>query len=228
MKIILVGCGKIGVALIGALVAEGHDLVVIDNRREVLDELTNQYDVMYAVNNAQAGSISNGPVPLVFQHTMAVVGFTVKSDSEAGIFTLKGLTLKNLQFKGSLVIDNTSTELDASWSVPPGSECQGDKEVPLTMAEFSVPGSGASGLAIKCTDHLLVIPQQARSVELTYHVKNSIPDLKCTLALPRTVWKAGHRYIYDLVFTPTEICVSDVTVMDWDGTPVDDTAIVSN
>lgn len=46
MRIILVGCGKIGVSLIGALVAEGHDLVVIDNRREVLDELTNQYDVM--------------------------------------------------------------------------------------------------------------------------------------------------------------------------------------
>ena len=51
MKIILVGCGKIGVALIGALVAEGHDLVVIDNRREVLDELTNQYDVMCMEGN---------------------------------------------------------------------------------------------------------------------------------------------------------------------------------
>ena len=51
MKIILVGCGKVGVALIGALVAEGHDLVVIDNRREVLDELTNQYDVMCMEGN---------------------------------------------------------------------------------------------------------------------------------------------------------------------------------
>ncbi len=46
MKIILVGCGKVGVALIGALVAEGHDMVVIDSRREVLDEMTNQFDVM--------------------------------------------------------------------------------------------------------------------------------------------------------------------------------------
>ncbi|MBQ1678103.1 MAG: Trk system potassium transporter TrkA [Oscillospiraceae bacterium] len=51
MKIILVGCGKVGVALIGALVAEGHDLVVIDNRREVLDALTNQYDVMCMEGN---------------------------------------------------------------------------------------------------------------------------------------------------------------------------------
>jgi len=188
-----------------------------------------QYDVMYAVNNGQTSSSNpGGTVPLQFQHTMAVVGFTAKSSSEAGIFTLKEIKLKELQYRGALVIDNTTTQLDATWIVPPGDACQCDKEMPLTMAEFSVPGSGASGLAIKCTDHLLVIPQPARTVELTYHVKNSIPDLTCTLPLPRTVWKAGHRYIYDLVFTPTEIRVSDVTVTDWDGTPVDDTATVSN
>ena len=51
MRIILVGCGKIGVALIGALVAEGHDMVVMDSRPEVLDELVNQYDVMCVVGN---------------------------------------------------------------------------------------------------------------------------------------------------------------------------------
>ena len=51
MKIILVGCGKIGVALLSALVSEGHDLVAIDSRQTVLDELTNQYDVMCMVGN---------------------------------------------------------------------------------------------------------------------------------------------------------------------------------
>ena len=51
MKIILVGCGKIGVALISTLVAEGHDLVVMDSRADVLAELTNQYDVMCMVGN---------------------------------------------------------------------------------------------------------------------------------------------------------------------------------
>ena len=192
------------------------------------DTYANQYDVLYAVSNAQSGSSNpDGTVPLNFQHTMAVVGFTARSAFDAGIFTLKGLTLKNLQFKGSLVIDNTTTEVAPTWSVPEGDAYQNDKEMPLTMAEFSVPGSGATGLAIKCTDHLLVIPQASRSVVLTYHVKNSIPDLTCTLPLPRVVWKAGHRYIYDLVFTPTEI-EATVTVTDWDGTPVDDTAIISN
>ena len=51
MRIMLVGCGKIGVALLSALVAEGHDVVAMDNRQEVLSELTNQYDVMCMAGN---------------------------------------------------------------------------------------------------------------------------------------------------------------------------------
>lgn len=51
MRIILVGCGKIGVALLSALVAEGHDVVAMDDRQPVLDELTNQYDVMCVCGN---------------------------------------------------------------------------------------------------------------------------------------------------------------------------------
>ena len=53
MRIIVVGCGKIGVALLSALVAEGHDVVAMDNRKPVLEELTNQYDVM-CVNGSGA------------------------------------------------------------------------------------------------------------------------------------------------------------------------------
>ena len=193
------------------------------------DTYADQYDVMYAVNNAQSSSSNpGGTVPLEFRHTMAVVGFTAKSASDAGVFTLKGLSLKDLQFRGSLVIDNTTTELGVNWIVPSGDENQCDKAVPLIVSEFSVPESSATAAAAKCTDHLLVIPQPSRTVKLTYHVKNSIPDLTYELPLPRTVWKAGHRYIYDLVFTPTEIRVSDVNVTTWDGTPVDDTAIISN
>ena len=51
MRIILVGCGKIGVSLISALVAEGHDVVAMDSRPDVLEELNNQYDVMCMAGN---------------------------------------------------------------------------------------------------------------------------------------------------------------------------------
>lgn len=51
MRILLVGCGKIGISLLGALVAEGHDVVAMDNRPEVLKDLGNQYDVMCMTGN---------------------------------------------------------------------------------------------------------------------------------------------------------------------------------
>ncbi|MGN0452789.1 MAG: Trk system potassium transporter TrkA [Ruminococcus sp.] len=46
MKVIVVGCGKIGKAVIVALVEEGHDVVAIDNSAEVIENITNQIDIM--------------------------------------------------------------------------------------------------------------------------------------------------------------------------------------
>ena len=51
MKIIVVGCGKIGTALIENLVNEGHDVVAIDRSQEVLGEVSNIYDVISACGN---------------------------------------------------------------------------------------------------------------------------------------------------------------------------------
>lgn len=51
MKIIISGCGKIGTTVIGSLVAEGHDIVAIDNNPEVIAEITNIYDVMGLCGN---------------------------------------------------------------------------------------------------------------------------------------------------------------------------------
>lgn len=187
------------------------------------DTYANQYDVMYAVKNGQSVNNSSvGTIPLAFQHALAVVGFTAKSSTEADIYTLKGMTINDLQFEGTLTVDNTATELIPSWEVLG----TGNKALPMTTANFSVPGPGATGPDIKLTDHLLVIPQASRSVTLTYRVRNSLTDLTVTLPLPRVIWKAGHRYIYNLVFTPTEIQAT-VTVSDWDGTPVDEPIEIS-
>ncbi|MBP3301223.1 MAG: Trk system potassium transporter TrkA [Clostridia bacterium] len=51
MKIIVVGCGKIGTALIESLIAEGHELVAVDRSPAVLENVTNIYDVMSACGN---------------------------------------------------------------------------------------------------------------------------------------------------------------------------------
>lgn len=46
MKIIVVGCGKIGTTIISSLVDEGHDVVVVDTDAEVIEDITNIHDVM--------------------------------------------------------------------------------------------------------------------------------------------------------------------------------------
>lgn len=46
MKIIVVGCGKIGSSIIENLVAEGHDVVAVDHDPAIISSITNVYDVM--------------------------------------------------------------------------------------------------------------------------------------------------------------------------------------
>ncbi len=44
MKVIVVGCGKIGTSIIGALVREGHEVVAIDNNEKTVADILNIYD----------------------------------------------------------------------------------------------------------------------------------------------------------------------------------------
>lgn len=52
MKIIVAGCGKIGVSIVADLVAEGHDVTVLDADAEMITDVTNIYDVMAICGNA--------------------------------------------------------------------------------------------------------------------------------------------------------------------------------
>ena len=51
MNIIIVGGGKIGRAIVLSLAGEGHDITVIDNDTDVIDEITNTYDVIGLCGN---------------------------------------------------------------------------------------------------------------------------------------------------------------------------------
>ena len=51
MKIIVVGCGKIGTTILQSLVEEGHDVTAIDIRPAPLTEITNIYDVITVCGN---------------------------------------------------------------------------------------------------------------------------------------------------------------------------------
>ncbi len=51
MKIIIVGCGKIGTSILASLVGEGSDVVAVDDNPAVIDEIGNIYDVMCVCGN---------------------------------------------------------------------------------------------------------------------------------------------------------------------------------
>ena len=57
MKIIVAGCGKIGKTIVENLVSEGHDILIIDNKPEVVEELTNIYDIMGICGNCADSDI---------------------------------------------------------------------------------------------------------------------------------------------------------------------------
>ena len=57
MKIIIVGCGKVGTALARQLSAEGHDITVIDASAARVDRVTQDLDVMGVVGNGASVSV---------------------------------------------------------------------------------------------------------------------------------------------------------------------------
>jgi len=57
MKIIIVGCGKVGSNIASQLAKEKHDIVLIDKKEEVVNSLSNEYDALGLVGNGASFSI---------------------------------------------------------------------------------------------------------------------------------------------------------------------------
>ncbi len=54
MNIILVGCGKVGNALVGKLIDEGHNITVIDTDAARIQHITEELDVMGVIGNGSS------------------------------------------------------------------------------------------------------------------------------------------------------------------------------
>lgn len=59
MKIIIVGCGKVGAALAEKLINENHDITVIDTNAEKVSKITEDLDIMGIVGNGSSISVLN-------------------------------------------------------------------------------------------------------------------------------------------------------------------------
>lgn len=63
MKIIIVGCGKVGTMLTAKLQEEGHDVTIIDQNEKVVEQISNTIDVIgYVGNGAVSSSLESAGV----------------------------------------------------------------------------------------------------------------------------------------------------------------------
>ena len=51
MKIVIVGCGKVGKTILERIVSEKHEVVAVDNDMHVIERITNEYDVIGLCGN---------------------------------------------------------------------------------------------------------------------------------------------------------------------------------
>jgi trk system potassium uptake protein TrkA len=58
MKIIVAGCGKIGERIVASLVEENHEILIIDKDPDIVEEITNIYDVMGICGNSADSDIA--------------------------------------------------------------------------------------------------------------------------------------------------------------------------
>ena len=57
MRIIVVGCGKVGEMIVRSLVKEGHDIAIVDTDSEVVENVAGQFDVLGVTGNGASYSV---------------------------------------------------------------------------------------------------------------------------------------------------------------------------
>ena len=57
LEVIIVGCGKVGMALVERLTAEGHSITMIDSNASKITQITNLYDIMGICGNGASYSL---------------------------------------------------------------------------------------------------------------------------------------------------------------------------
>ena len=57
LNVIIIGCGKVGATLVEQLSREGHDITIIDQNPELVQELSGLYDIMGVVGNGASYSV---------------------------------------------------------------------------------------------------------------------------------------------------------------------------
>lgn len=168
------------------------------------DTFAKKYDVMYAVANGCVPGAS-GEVNLTFKHAQALLAFTAKKSSSTFVeLQINKITVKDLDYEGTLKVDNYRAQLKVDWTI----SAHGDKDLPEAV---TFPHTLTS-TAVKITENLLIPEQDAKQIVINYTMGGKTFDY--TLNIPRMKWEMGKKYTFNLEFSASEITFTE-TVSDW-------------
>ena len=176
------------------------------------DTCANQFDVMYAVANGCTPG-TDGNVALEFKHAQALIAFTAKKSNTTTVdLTINKITIKDLEYAGTLKVDNYRANLEAGWTI----SAHGDKDLEHSANIANFPYT-LNSTATQITTNLLIPEQAAKKIVINYSMGGMTFDYE--LNIPRIMWEMGKKYTFNLVFSAAEIAFT-TSVVDWNS--VDD------
>ena len=171
------------------------------------DTFANQFDVMYAVANGCVPGAS-GEVNLTFKHAQALLAFTAKKSATTTVdLTINKITIRDLEYKGSLKVDNYRANLKAGWTI----SAHGDKDLSAAEGIVDFPYT-LNSTATQLTTNLLIPEQSAKQIVINYSMGGKTFDY--SLNIPRMTWEMGKKYTFNLEFSAAEITFT-TSVDDW-------------
>ena len=163
--------------------------------------------MLYAVANGCVPG-ADGNVALAFKHAQALIAFTAKKTTTTTVdLTINKITIKDLEYEGTLKVDNYRANLKASWAI----SAHGDKDLAAAEGISDFPYT-LNSTATQITTNLLIPEQSSKQIVINYSMGGKTFDYE--LNIPRTNWEMGKKYTFNLEFSAAEITL-EPTVDIW-------------
>ena len=191
----------------------------------VADDPSKQYDLLFsdravnktAVDMRDYGATYYGGIPIMFQHALSSIHFSLKTDATETV-TLLGIQLKNVKNKGTFnenITNETVFARTPAWTIADDSALKnyksftGEVEFPLNPQYVSALAAQDGTDDNDVSYSLLMMPQSLGNdvvVEVTYEVGGEVKTRTVQLnqypaSNPVTAWEIGTKYTYRLVYS---------------------------
>ena len=145
---------------------------------------------------------------LMRSNTQALLAFTAKKSATTTVdLTINKITIKDLEYAGTLKVDNYRANLKASWTIT----AHGDKDLAAADGIANFPYT-LNSTATQITNNLLIPEQSAKQIVINYSMGGKTFDYD--LNIPRIMWEMGKKYTFNLEFSAAEITLTP-TVDNW-------------